>query len=250
MKSALLGLSMLPLLALTTGCVDNDSSMYVEAVLAAVPPNCEYKADPSSTQLLTGVLDVAFLNSYEGAVLVANQLTPRGIKNQLRAETSGVELQGAEITLTRANGAALDEFSVPAGGFVHSNTSQGPGYGMAFVTMIPPNVGNDLRAELVARLNQAGARRGASLTVIASIRVFGTTLGGTEITSGEFTFPIDVCYGCLIDFPIDAVENPGDGRICAGTGESVAAQQCIRGQDAVIDCRTCAATLEVCALVD
>ena len=65
---------MLPLLGFTTGCVDNDSSMYVEAVLAAIPPNCEFKADPSSTQLLTGTLDVAFLNDVPG---IANRVLRR-----------------------------------------------------------------------------------------------------------------------------------------------------------------------------
>lgn len=217
--------------------------MYVEGVLALVPPSCEVKADPSSTQLLRGTLDVAFLQSYQGAVLVANQLTPRGVKKQLRTETQGVELQGAEITVTSAQGDVLEEFSVPAGGFVHSNTSESPGYGMAYVTMIPPQLGDRLSSQL-------GGRRGASVTVIAGIRVFGTTLGGTEITSGEFTFPIDVCFGCLVDFPLEAVDDTGAARVCQGSTDSITTSQCIRGQDAVIDCRECAATLDVCAFLD
>lgn len=239
---------LLPLLATLTpclsACVDNDSSMYVEGVLLLSPPACEVQADPSATQLLRGTLDVAFLQSYQGAVLVANQLTPRGVKNQLRTETQGVELSGAEIVVTDAQGGVLEEFSVPTGGFVHSNTAESPGYGLAFVTMIPPQLGERLA-------NQLGANRGASRTVIANIRVFGKTLGGTELTSGEFTFPIDVCYGCLIDYPIDAVEDTGtgEGRVCSGTTENVTTSQCIRGQDAVIDCRECAATLDVCAFL-
>lgn len=223
------------------GCVDNDSSLYVEGVLAIAPPNCELQADPSAPQLLRGTLDVAFLRSYQGAVLVANQLTPRGIKNQLRTETQGVELQGAEVRLTDAQGRQLDEFSVPAGGFVHVNSGDSPGYGLAFVTMVPPAQGERFYDELQA------AGRGAARTVVAAVRVFGTTLGGTEITSGEFTFVIDVCYGCLINFPLEAVEDTGNGRICAGSAEGVNSAQCIRGQDDTIDCRTCAATLDVCA---
>jgi hypothetical protein len=224
------------------GCVDDDSSMYVEAVLALSPPNCELSADPGAPQLLRGTLDVAFLDSYQGAVLVANQLTPRGAKKQLRTETQGVELEGAEVTVTRAQGGVLAEFSVPAGGFVHSTTSESPGYGLAVVTLIPPNLGRDLRGSL--------PNRGDSLTVIAEVRVFGTTLGGVEITSGAFTFPVDVCRGCLIDFPLEAIDASGSERICAGSTEGVTSSQCIRGQDSLIDCRTCAATLDECAFLD
>jgi hypothetical protein len=229
--------------AFAAGCVDDDSSLYVEAVLALTPPNCELQADPSAPQLLRGTLDVAFLRSYQGAVLVGNQLTPRGIKNQLRTETQGVELRGAEVRLTNAAGAVLEEFSVPAGGFVHSNSSESPGYGMALVTMIPTGRGQ-------AFLSELNNDRNSVRTVVAAIRVFGTTLGGTELTSGEFTFPIDVCFGCLVDYPLEAVEDTGNGRICAGTAEGVSATQCIRGQDAVIDCRSCAATSDVCATVE
>jgi hypothetical protein len=244
MKSALLHLPLIATLTTcATACVDNDSSMYVEGVLALTPPACEVKADPSSAQLFRGTLDVAFLQSYQGAVLVANQLTPRGVKKQLRTETQGVELQGAEITVTNAQGTVLEEFSVPTGGFVHSNTSESPGYGLAFVTMIPPQLGKRLS-------DQLGQARGASVTVIAGIRVFGTSLGGTEITSGEFTFPIDVCFGCLVDFPLEAVDGSGPIRTCNGSTDGISTSQCIRGQDAVIDCRECAATLDVCALLD
>jgi hypothetical protein len=110
--------------------------------------------------------------------------------------------------------------------------------------MIPPQIGDSIRGQL-------GNRRGASRTVIAGIRVFGTTLGGKEITSGEFTFPIDVCYGCLIDYPLEAVnDSGGPARVCQGSTEGISTSQCIRGQDALIDCRECAATLDVCAFLD
>lgn len=216
--------------------------MYVEGVLALNPPDCEVNADPGAPQLLRGTLDVAFLQTYQATVLVANQLTPRGVKKQLRTETQGVELEGAEVTVTDARGAVLDEFTVPAGGFVSTNSSESAGYGIALVTLIPPGLGGRLRDGLPGR--------NSSQTVIAQIRVFGTTLGGTEITSGPYTFPIDVCNGCLVDFPLEAVEDTGDGRVCAGSTEDIESSQCIRGQDASIDCRECAATLDVCAFLD
>ncbi len=231
--------------ALTLGsCVDNDTSLYVEGVLSLAPPGCEVAADPGSPQQFRGTLDLAFLRSYEGVVLVANQLTPRGEKEQLRTETSGVILTGAEVLLTDAEGRTLDEFSVPAGGFVHATDSASPGYGAALVTMIPPSRGQALFDQL------SGGSRGDTRTVIANVRVFGETSGGVELTSGEFTYPIDVCLGCLIDFPLEAVEDTGGGRVCSGAADGVESSQCIRGQDALIDCRTCAATLALCAQLD
>lgn len=228
----------------TTSCVDNDTSLYVEGVLALTPPTCEVTADPGSTQIFRGTLDLAFLRSYEGVVLVANQLTPRGNKPQLRTETAGVILKGAEILLTDAEGAELDEFSVPAGGFVATSDSANPGYGAALITMIPPARGQALFEEL------EGGNLGDSRTLIANVRVFGETAGGIEVTSGEFTYPIDVCVGCLIDFPLEAIEDTGNGRVCSGAADGARTLQCIRGQDAIIDCRTCAATLELCAQLD
>ena len=36
------------------------------------------------------------------------------------------------------------------------------------------------------------------------MRVFGHTLGGTAVESGDASFPIQVCYGCLVKFPPEA----------------------------------------------
>ncbi|MEN9577025.1 MAG: hypothetical protein RJA70_34 [Pseudomonadota bacterium] len=238
-------LAIASVLALATStCADNNTSIYVEAVLLLSPPSCEVTADPGSTQLLRGTLDVAFLRSYEAALLVANQLTPRGDKEQLRAETQGIQLRGAEVQLSTADGALLDEFSVPTGGFVHPSDSQAPGYGTALVTVIPP-----ARGQAFFEALSAGAR-GEVRTVVASVRVFGETSGGIEVTSGAFTFPIDVCFGCLVEFPLEAIEDTGNGRVCSGAADGVTTSQCLRGQDQKIDCRTCASTMALCAQLD
>jgi hypothetical protein len=215
-----------------SACSDNDTSLYVAGVLVAEAPACEVTADPGAKRLFHGTLDVAFRSKYEGIVLVANQLAPRGDKSQLRAETSGLQIRGSEVELTTAQGRVLDRFSVNGGGFVSANRSETPGYGLAEVTMIPPSIGESL----------------VGTTVVAHIRVWGETLGGIEITSGDFTFPIDVCRGCLVEYPLDAVvpDLQEGGLICNGPSEGVTSSQCIRGQDAAIDCRTCAAEAEIC----
>ena len=224
-----------------TSCADNDTSLFVQGVMAATPPSCEITADPGAAQSLRGTLDVAFRSSYRGALLVANQLTPRGDKSNLRTETQGFQIQGAEVRLTDAQGTVLDEFSVQSGGFVESNTAETPGYGITLVTLVPPERGTNLRDALESE------GRGASRTVVANVRVFGETLGGLEITSGEYRYTIDVCFGCLVEFPPDALEAmPGEGPTCGGSAEGVTLDQCRFGQDLPIDCRQCSGALDLC----
>jgi hypothetical protein len=212
----------------------------VEGVLAPDSPSCEYSDDPGSAMLFRGTLDVAFRNKYEGIVLVANQLASRGNKSELDTETSGLRVRGSEVELTTSTGQVLQEFSVNGGGFIESSPSQTPGFGLAEVTMVPPSVGNDLAQEL-------SGNRSMSRTLIANIRVFGETLGGVEITSGDFTFPIDVCWGCLVAYPLEALDPLADGTfVCGAAGDGVSLEQCRVGQDERIDCRACSSTLAVC----
>lgn len=223
-----------------SGCAENDSGLYVEGVLSPRSPSCEYAADPNAAMLFRGVLDVAFRHKYEGVVLVANQLTPRGKKNELRTETSGLRIRGSEVVLTTSQGSVLDEFSVNGGGYIEASRSEAPGYGLAEVTLIPPNRG-------AALANDLEGKRGTIRTLIANVRVFGETLGRVEVTSADFTFPVDVCWGCLVEYPLEAVEPLSDGSlVCGGAAEGVTLQQCQPGQDERIDCRACAATSNVC----
>ncbi len=228
------------LVSQVVGCAENDSTLFVEGVLSPTPPSCEASGDPSAALLFRGKLDVAFRDKYEGLVLVGNQLTPRGNKSELRTETAGFRVRGAEVELRSPQGALIDEFSVNGGGFIQPNSAETPGYGLAEVTMIPASQGQLLRDELEGR-------RTRTRTLIASIRVFGETLGGVEITSGDFTFPIDVCWGCLVEYPLEAVEAGPEGElVCGVSADNVGFEQCVIGQDERIDCRACASTLEVC----
>jgi hypothetical protein len=112
---------------------------------------------------------------------------------------------------------------------------------LAQVTLVPPQRGAALAAELE---DQPFATR----TLVANIRVFGETLGGVELTSGDFTFPIDICYGCLIEYPLEALDADDQvgGLVCGVEGDGVSLEQCNPGQDEVIDCRACAASNELC----
>src|SRR5262245_53316356 len=90
-----------------SGCVDNNETLFINGVLALVAPSCTYKADPTQPILFEGTLDVLFKHSYLAGILVGNQYTPRGQKQNLKAESTRITLRGAEVTLTDSVGAQI-----------------------------------------------------------------------------------------------------------------------------------------------
>lgn len=215
-------------------CAENDTSLFVAGVLKGDPPECEYKADQGSATLLGGTMDVGFVTSYTAELLVALQLAPRGDKSKLRAESMTFQVRGAEVRLTDSEGALLDEFSVPAGGVVAPTSAANPGFGISEVILIPHSIGQDLRNEV-----DPGELR----TVVAEVRVFGETLGGTELTSGSFTYVIDICHACMSAATTDGVDyDSASGRLLCNPAltEPYVTAGCFPGQDdSIVDCRQC-----------
>ncbi len=213
----------------SSGCADNDSSLFVRAVLRLESGECVAKPDPSSTFYSSGVMDLAFRDSYSAALLVGNQLVRRGSKDLVRTETSRFVMRGAEVRLLNDQQSLIREFTVPISGFVDPGSGDEPGYGVSGALLIPSGLGL-----------AAGSR------VVADVRVFGDTLGGEEITSESLSFPITVCDGCLVSYPIGADDPAQPGYQCvAGTDASDLDAPCRIGQDEPVDCRLCR-NLSIC----
>jgi hypothetical protein len=215
---------------ISTGCVDNESSLFIQGALVAEPPDCTVTADPTAPLLGEGTLDVAFASEFRAWLLVGNQLTARGRKQQVRAETARIALRGAEVVLTDAAGGELGAFTVPGTGFVTVSRSEEPGYGAFLATLLPASELGGVTPPAVP---------GAYTTVVANVRVFGDTLGGEELESAELAFPIRVCYGCTVRYPADALDENGGCTVGSPEGDV-----CFYGQEA-IDCRNCRG-LEIC----
>lgn len=227
-------------LALIPSCASNDSSLFVVGVLDVSKSTCIAKADTSEALLAGGTLDIAFAQGYTAFVLVGNQLTQRGSREQLRTETSRVSLRGAEVRLTNLDGSAIAAaprpFSTVGTGFVDAASGDAPSYAAMAVNLIPPGL------------------TGLPGEVLAKIRVFGDTLGGTSVTSSELDFPITVCKGCLVQYPAAAAD-PAQAATApykcsttvssASSGSSVAAP-CFLGQDVPFSCLLCSSAYEVC----
>lgn len=212
-----------------SSCADNESQIFVRGVIVPDSTTCTLKADPTGSLFLSGVLDVALRDEYRAGLLVGNQLVERGNSDQLRTETDRVVLRGAEVELYNQDETLRSAFSVPGTGFVDPGTGSDPGYGVIGVTLVP--------ASEAAKFQQAfGDDRTADATITAAVRVFGDTLGGLEVESGQLGFPIIVCNGCLVSYVgLDPLTNR-----CVTTAEFEPDEvPCLIGQDQVVDCRLC-----------
>jgi hypothetical protein len=195
-----------------TGCADDKSTLFIRDVMAK-PDDCLFKPDPSAAFIGQGMLDLAFTDTYAPFLLVGNQMVPVGNDNTLKTETSRISLKGAEVKLTTAGGAVIANYTTTTSGTIDPVAGPDPGYGVTQVTMIPPKAVT------------------APGSFIATVKVFGETLGNRNVESGEFAFPITVCQGCLVFFNKDSQDA---GTCVAPSGSPVGA--CLPGQDGLSDC--------------
>lgn len=215
----------------------DEKSLFVVGVLAPDVNSCTVKAQRESTLVTKGVLDLAFTSSYTAILLVGNQLQTAA-STPSAPQTERVSLRGAEVALTTASGAPLGMYSAVGTGFVDTAADMSA-YGSIAVTIVP------------ATLYEGVSLQGEQ-PIVATVKVTGEALDGTLMTSSALTFPIDVCVGCLVQYPPDAADptlSAGSTYECAThdtSGSHSTPAPCIIGQDTAFSCTLCSATLEIC----
>jgi hypothetical protein len=232
---------------LTPSCRDNNETVFIRQIQLPAQPDCVTKPDPTAEFIPRGLLDVALSTRYTAFVLVGNQLVARGDFKQARAEPNRIIIKGADIHLlqfTTGGSSELGFFSVNAAGEVDPQSNGDATYGIAGLELIPPSMGVTIQKTLFAAVN-------SGLNVVQSyearFKIYGTTLGGTDVETGEYAFDIDVCFGCTIIYPSDAFDatqapagvNCKKGGTVSSTTTGGAVPACIVGQDGVTDCRLC-----------
>jgi len=234
--------------ATTPSCRENDETLFIRQIQLPAAPDCVAKPDPTAEYIPRGTLDIALSVRYVANVLIGNQLVARGDYKQTRAEPNRILITGADVHLIDLGVAGEPEisfYSVNATGEVDPQTNGDATYGLAGLELIPPSIGqkviyNDLLASV-----QKG--QGSVHSYETRFKIYGTTLGGTNVESGEYDFDIDVCFGCTVIFPSDAYDptiDPKDVN-CKKAGEVTLVTEngeipaCIAGQDGVTDCREC-----------
>jgi len=221
-------------------CAENDQSIFVRSALYPSTNRqagaCIYTDDPQQPQLFYGVLDVSVRSSYTAVLLVGNQMIPRGDPGNARAESMRAHLEGAIVRVTETNGATISEFTSYGTGIADPQNNNAPDYGLMWVTLIDAPTAAGLATRLASQ-PQVG--------VLARVKAFGKTVGGKELESDEFQFPIYVCRGCLLRFPAGTNDTtqPQPNCLLSPTQQGTAqAAPCEPGQDEGVDCTAC--TLE------
>lgn len=186
--------SLLPclVLALAMGCAPSNAGIVIDGLLAA-PDSCEY--DPSSDIFLSRpVMDTTQFGRprYFGVVRLTNRLIAlANDRYPLRAEPNVMSIDYAEVEILQIDGTRYpfadlpNPFRTVAAGTIAPSTGLEGAPGLTTVELIPFAYGDQL----------VGIDDG---TLVISIRITATTAGGATITSAEYSFPIDLCAGCLL----------------------------------------------------
>lgn len=209
----------------SSACVTNESTLFIRGCMAVPRDTCEVQASITGTFIGSGSIDGYFnaQGQYHCMALVENQMVKRGDSNTLRVETSRVSLYQAEVQVLDTdpvNPTAYAKFTVPVSGFIDPGTGTDPGIGLADIIMVD--------YATLKSLADTAVKSNTIQKVVASVVLHGRTLGGLELASKEFQFPIDICGGCKCAVPTDSG--------CIGSDQPVTAD-CLLGQDGPVDCR-------------
>ncbi|AKT36419.1 hypothetical protein [Chondromyces crocatus] len=209
------------LLALSAGviapaCADNESSLFIRDCVPAVPTDqgcVTQDASSASVYLFNGRLDLAYQPAYSCALRVGNQLVQQGTNTQIRTETSRISLYAADVRITDASGNAITyadgsavAFSVPLSGFIDPGSGTSAGYGYANILMIDQAAGQAIGRSLAS----AGV---ISTDILVGVIVYGRSLGGQELETVEWFFPIQVCLGCACTEPEGCTADDGTSDV-------------------------------------
>ena len=213
----------------------NEKSLFLVGVLDINQSDCVAKGDKNGAVLAKGRLDLAFSSSYTARLLVGNQFQSAASTTSA-PETERVTLSGADVSLATAGGTPLEHYSTVGTGFIDA-AADTAAYGAMAATLIPTG------------LHEVASLQGDE-PLVATIKVTGEALDGTKMTSSALTFPIDVCTGCLVQYPpeaADPTQATGAGYRCATAAPAgPGPMPCTLGQDMPFSCIQCAAANEIC----
>jgi len=234
------------------GCVEEEASVLVVGNESPAG-TCELTGSTDGPFLSRGVMDISLTKRYVMAPVLLNQL---GNSQMVRLMTIGTDpmlnatqiegntliLEGANVTFT-TNVPALDaalqaDLFIPVGGTVFPSSSTAIG-----LEVISESLGRQIEATGLF------GNRGTLVTILVNVTFTGRSTAGRDITSTEFSFPLDICSGCLLIYPPGTLFPDDDGsQTCdvtkdpnaTGTNASTIFDEvCTYGQDEVVDCRLC-----------
>ena len=113
-------------------------------------------------------------------------MLPRADPTRPRSETNEVQFTSAEVQLATRQGSEIaPKFSTPVFSTVAPGDSSKPGKALVQIEIIPEALVSRVRSHNNDEL------------LTATVKLFGETTGGREVEADAFTFPFEVCDGCM-----------------------------------------------------
>jgi hypothetical protein len=222
-------------------CAHDDSTLYVQGVLFPPTPAanvCTYTVSNTAPMLARGTVDAALTTAYSPEFLLGSQMKLQANPDNVRAETSRINIQGALVRVVDpADGSVQEDATVLTAGTIEP--AQGP-------TSSYLAIGATIMDQKAIAHFDPGAGNPSKLAV-AYIKFYGQTLGGQSIESEEYQYPVDVCNGCLVFFPAEPTAQKLHDY-CSGALPPTSTQliPCSVGQDQRVDCQLCFASSPTC----
>lgn len=216
------------------GCEDNEITFFVEHVKAPpAAPECEVTASDPMTP--GGLLDLSFRNSYTAWYLLHNSLVSREDYSNLVAETNGIHIEGSEAYVRGTDGTmygSTEYYELQL--YVDPEQS-----GIAMAINLPAAIVAEIAADRgcpelsAAAFPWGSGTRDAGGMVYTVVRFLGHTSGGVDVETPEFTFPVELCCGCLVDW---AACDTQCNTYCRAPGASGMCTEGVANGGALFDC--------------
>ena len=229
-------------LSMMTSCSENaPHSLRIEGlelVIKTVNDECiGSKATPEEI-LTEGVLDIRFADSYTAFPVIHNVMPPAA--SEIVLENHHMYLVGVnlEYIVPPATGEATDldqtlvdflpdDFVYTAGFVTVGETKIVP------VDIVPADVVATIKAEIGK--NSEFLQWFNSVKILVRMTLEARLLDGRTIISNQYTFPLEICNGCLLKSPPQSTCcTPGQPTVF---GEFL--YPCRFGNDEPVDCRAC-----------
>ncbi len=188
---------------------------------------CTFSPDLTAPYFARGTISMLSQQPYVLTPLIESRITaPEGQESQRTVLIRGARVDARIESITVNNQSVeVDTSDFPEGSLKFTSLFSAP---------LAPNGGLSvgdfdlLTSSLIATLrDRYGAQGSARVQVVAEVRVFGD-LGGDEIESDTFSYPVTVCNDCIVN-------NVGE---CPTMAEVRTGNPCNPFQDGVVDCCT------------
>lgn len=213
-----------------TACHDNETTILVEHIKApAEAPSCSYTVGDGFTSQVG--IDLAFGNHFEGAFLLRNQMMSRENYDNAVAESSGIVIEGMELFVQDASsGAGLGSTEYFEREMYLPPEAQSLSIGVVMSMNVVSELISQHRCLELTRANYPHTTIGVDANgrvagrglgyVYSQVRFLGHTNGDLLVETPEFTVPIALCCGCMVNWAncVDPCErycgDPKDHGMC------------------------------------